>query len=252
MAGKGGAGKTTITATMARLAAQTMPDVFCLDADSNPNLAVALGMEGPPEVTVLPQSIVSRRLDGGPSLTLSLEQLLASHSAMGPDGIRLSHMGMPGHADAGCLCSAHGAARAVLADLGDTNTTTFVDLEASPEHFSRGTVRHVDTLVLVAEPYFRSLETVRRMAVLAHELELPRLVLVGNKLRDDGDALAVREFAGRHDLEVIAEVPWDDAVLDADRDRRPLVEAAPASPAVRAIETAMRRLLRPVDDASWP
>lgn len=245
VAGKGGAGKTTITATLARLAARTGQQVLCVDADSNPNLSVALGMDGDPSASVLPVSLVSRRLDG-PALTTSLEDLLAEHSRGGPDGIRLSHMGMPGHAESGCMCSAHGVVRALLADIGPGGWTTFLDLEASPEHFSRGTARHVDVLALVAEPYFRSLETVRRMADLAAELAIPRIAVVANKLRDEGDRDAVRAFAERHGLELVGQVPWDDAVLDADRDRRPLVEAAPHGPAVRSLTELVTRLLEDV------
>ena len=242
VAGKGGAGKTTITATMARLAARAGRDVLCIDADSNPNLAVALGMDGDPAATVVPPSLVSRRLDG-PALRAPLEQVLGAHSVLGPDGMRLSHMGMPGHAEAGCMCSAHGAVRAMLADIGHDGPTTFLDLEASPAHFSRGTARHVDVLLLVAEPYFRSLETVRRMADLGRELAIPQIGVVANKVRDAGDAEAVGEFCQRHDLAVVGEVPWDDAVLDADRDRRPLVEAAPGCTAVEGLTALTAHLL---------
>lgn len=243
VAGKGGAGKTTITATMARLAARAGHEVLCIDADSNPNLAVALGMDEDPASTVLPPTLVSRRLDGGPALTRSLHDVLATHAVPGPDGIRLTHMGMPGHAESGCMCSAHGVVRAMLADIGPDGTTTFLDLEASPEHFSRGTARHVDVLLLVAEPYFRSLETVRRMADLGRELAIPRIGVVANKVRDTGDVQAVGEFSQRHDLPVVGEVAWDDAVLDADRDRRPLLEAAPACAAVDGLTALTTDLL---------
>lgn len=237
VAGKGGAGKTTITATMARVAARAGHDVLCVDGDSNPNLAVALGMGDDPASAVLPTSLVSRRLDGGPALTTALEDVLSTHTVPGPDGIRLTHMGMPGHAESGCMCSAHGVVRAMLADIGPDRPTTFLDLEASPEHFSRGTARHVDVLLLVAEPYFRSLETVRRMAELARELAIPRVGVVANKVRDPGDTEAIVDFCRRHDLEVVGEVPWGDAVLDADRARRPLVEIAPDSAVVVALTT---------------
>lgn len=234
VAGKGGAGKTTITATLARLAAQSGQQVLCIDADSNPNLSVALGMDGEPGASMLPPSLVSRRLDG-PALTTSLDDVLATHSRVGPDGIRLSHMGMPGHAESGCMCSAHGVVRALLADVGPQEPTTFLDLEASPEHFSRGTARHVDVLLFVMEPYFRSLETVRRMAELGRELQIPSIVTVANKLRDEDDRAAVRAFAERHALSLVGEVPWDDAVLDADRDQQPLIDATPDGAAVRAL-----------------
>jgi CO dehydrogenase maturation factor len=153
-------------------------------------------------------------------------------------------MGMPQHAEEGCLCSAHAVVRATLADLGDDpGTFAIVDMEASPEHFSRGTARHVDALLLVTEPYFRSLETVRRMAELASELPIPDILLVGNKVRDEQDRDIIEDFATRHDLPVAVLVPWGDAVIDADRARTPLADAAPDHPVVAALHDLFRHLI---------
>lgn len=243
VAGKGGAGKTTTVATLARLAARDGRDVVCIDADSNPNLGVALGVEDPDSAPVLPPALVSRRLDGGPALTEPVDDVLASHTTVAPDGVRLTSMGRPGHAEEGCLCSAHGVVRAALADLGDPDRLVLLDLEASPEHFSRGTTRHVDLLVLVAEPYFRSLETVRRMGELAAELPISHVGVLATKLRDPEDEALLAEFCQRHDLDLLGHVPFDTAVLDADRDRAPLVEAAGDGPVVAAYRRLLDRLL---------
>lgn len=243
VAGKGGAGKTTTAATLARLAARAGRTVVCIDADANPNLGVALGMDDPDAPPVLPVSLVSRRLGDGPALTKAVEDVMAEHMIEGPDGVRMASMGRPGHAEEGCLCSAHGIVRATLADFDDPDAVVLVDLEASPEHFSRGTARHVDVLVFVAEPYFRSLETVRRMAELARELPIGRLVVIGNKIRDPQDADAIAAFCERHDLAMVGEVAFDTAVLDADRDRVPLVDVAPDGPAVTSYAAVLDRLL---------
>lgn len=245
IAGKGGAGKTTISATLARLQARTGRSVVAVDADANPNLGAALGV--PPDAArklgPLPPSVVSRRF-GGPSLTAPVDTVLETHGVLAPDGVRLVAMGAPAHADEGCLCSAHATVSALLADLGSSeDRLALVDMEASPEHLSRGTIRHVDVLCLVAEPYYRSLETVRRLAALAAELSIPRLAVVANKLRSPGDADAVREFAGRHHLELAGEVPWSDEVVEADRSSSSLVDSDGESAAVAAVGRLGSRLL---------
>lgn len=245
IAGKGGAGKTTISATLSRLVARTGTAVVAVDADANPNLAVALGIapENARAMAPLSASLVSRRFDG-PRLTAPVEAVLEEYAVVAPDGVRLVAMGAPAHADEGCLCSAHATVSALLADLGNSDSRlTVVDLEASPEHLSRGTVRHVDILCLVAEPYYRSLETVRRLAALARELEIPRLVVVANKVRSGLDADAVREFTDRHGLELAGGIPWSEEVVDADRDQTPLVQRDPQGPAVEAIGELGDRLL---------
>lgn len=252
IAGKGGAGKTTISATLARLAARQGRPVVTIDADSNPNLGVALGIEGvdPSAATPLPTTLISRRLDG-PSLTAPVNEVVAEYGIAGPDGIRLLHLGMPTHAEEGCMCSAHATVGALLGDLGTwAEALTIVDLEASPEHLSRGTARHVDALLLVAEPYFRALETVRRMAALASELPIPRVAVVANKVRSATDAEAVEAFCAQHGLEVIGAIPWSSVVLDADAARTPLSEQDDA--VVEAIRELGGRLLTDQPPAHQP
>jgi CO dehydrogenase maturation factor len=110
-----------------------------------------------------------------------------------------------------------------------------LDTEASPEHLSRGTARYADALVAVVEPYFKSLETGRRMAVLARDLGLERVSLVANKIRDDADLAAVREFADLHELEIAGVVPFDPAMTDAERAGIAPLDYAPDSPFISAI-----------------
>lgn len=225
VAGKGGAGKTTISATLARLAAADGRAVVAIDGDANPNLSVALGVDPDAAAALrpVPTSLVSRRR-GGSGLNASIDSVLAEHTAPGPDGVRLLGMGSPAHADEGCLCSAHAVVSAVLEDLGGAERFVVVDMEASPEHLSRGTIRHVDAVFLVAEPYYRSLETVRRMAALVAELPVPHVAVVANKVRSAQDAQAVADFCQRHGFAVAGTVPWDDEVGAADRARVPLVD----------------------------
>lgn len=119
---------------------------------------------------------------------------------------------------------------------------TIVDMEASIEHLTRGTVRNVDLLLVVTEPYFRSLETAGRIAPLARELGIPRVAAIANKLRTPRDEEAVRAYCTAHDLEVIAAVPFDEAVTEADAQGRALLDHAPEAPAVRAVADLAGRL----------
>jgi CO dehydrogenase maturation factor len=83
--------------------------------------------------------------------------------------------------------------------VADTARTTIVDLEAGLEHLSRGTARHVDTLLIIGEPYFKSLETASRSFALARDLGIARISMIANKIRTPRDEAAVRDFAGRRD-----------------------------------------------------
>ena len=246
VAGKGGAGKTTLSATLARLVARAGTPVVAIDADANPNLAPALGV--PPETAArlgaVPSSLMSRRI-GGSGLLEPVEDVVARYGIAAPDGVRLLGMGAPAHAEQGCLCSAHAVVSSLLEDLSGPELLVVVDMEASPEHLSRGTVRHVDVVCLVVEPYYRSLETVRRMAALVAELPVPRVVVVANKLRSRADHDAIAEFCERHGLELAGAVPWSDEVVAADRERIPVVQwpaATEVVAAVAAVATAVGAL----------
>jgi len=244
-AGKGGAGKTTIAATAARLSARGGRPVVAIDADSNPNLVVALGAGEIGETAArpsVPYSLVSRRLDR-PGFVRALDDVLLEHATAAPDGVQLVAMGAPRHAEEGCLCSAHAVVSALLAELGDRpGTLTVVDMEASPEHLSRGTARHADVLLLVAEPYYRALEAVGRLAGLARELPIGRVAVVANKVRSVEDDEAIAAYCERHDLDRVASVPWSDDVLAADRAARSLIDAAPDSDVVRSVADLITRI----------
>lgn len=247
VAGKGGAGKTTFCATAARLLSRRGCRVVTIDGDTNPNLHTAIGLGGaetlPP---FLPVSLVSRRFDG-PGLTVSIDEVLADYAATGPDGVHVMRMGAPEHPDEGCLCSAHATVSAVMAELGaQPGIVTVLDLEASPEHLSRGTARHADVLALIAEPYFRSLEAVRLQARLAGESSIGRVVVVANKCRSEPDRAGIEQFCNRHGLELVGMIPWSDTVLDADAATQPLLDLAPDDPVVDAIDSVIDAVGLPV------
>ncbi len=129
--------------------------------------------------------------------------------------------------------------RGLLGELATgTNgeTMTITDMEASIEHMSRATVRHVDAMLLVTEPYFRSLETVGRIAPLAEELGIEHVWAVANKVRSPRDEEIIRSYCAEHGVELGAVVPWDEAIQEADREGRALMDYDPLSPAVVAVE----------------
>jgi CO dehydrogenase maturation factor len=116
-----------------------------------------------------------------------------------------------------------------------TEDVCILDTEASPEHLSRGTARYADAMYAVVEPYYKSLETGRRMAALAHDLGLERVALIANKIRDGAELEAVREFAAQHSLDLAGVVPYDEALPEAERARRAPLDFAPEAPAIAAI-----------------
>lgn len=106
----------------------------------------------------------------------------------------------------------------------------------------RGTVRHVDRMLIVTEPYFRSLETVGRLAALGKESGIPHLAVLANKVRTSQEEEAIRDFCSRHDLEIAALIPFDPEVTRADNAGLSLLDVAPDCAAARAIVELSQQL----------
>ncbi|HET9495766.1 MAG TPA: hypothetical protein VFR15_16190 [Chloroflexia bacterium] len=119
-----------------------------------------------------------------------------------------------------------------------------VDMEASIEHMSRGTVRHTDVMLVVTEPYYRSLETTGRAAKLAQGLGIKEVFVVANKVRSPEDEEAIRRYSAERELEVIAVLPFDDDVRQADNAGTPVVDYEPQPAYVAVVEQLADRLLQ--------
>ena len=137
----------------------------------------------------------------------------------------------------------HATVRSVIESASSAaEDVCILDTEASPEHLSRGTAQYSETMLIVVEPYYKSLETGRRMALLGRDLGIPRVGLVGNKVRDGHEAEAVGEFAARHGIELAGLVPFDEGLPESERAQQAPLDFAPDGPAVAAIAEIGREL----------
>ncbi|GAC1431650.1 MAG: hypothetical protein NVSMB68_04000 [Thermoanaerobaculia bacterium] len=141
------------------------------------------------------------------------------------------------------MCSAHGAVRILLGEIvGSEKRPTVVDIEAGLEHLSRGTARNVDTLLAVFEPYFKSMETAARMSELGRELGIARVLGVANKVSSADEERELREFCAGKGLEVIAVIPQDPSVREAERAGVGPLDVTQSSPAIDRIGELARTL----------
>lgn len=124
-------------------------------------------------------------------------------------------------------------------------TVVVADMEAGLEHLSRagGTLRHVDLLLVVVDATHKVLLTAARTTALARQLGIAEIAYVANRARP-GDAERVRSFTAEHGGELVAELPVDEAVPDADRLGVSVLDHAPHSPSVRGIEELAETLAR--------
>jgi len=141
------------------------------------------------------------------------------------------------------MCGAHAAVRSLVAEMvGSHERPTVIDIEAGLEHLSRGTARGVDTLLIVFEPYFKSMETAARMNELGHELGIAKVFGVANKVSSADEERELRDFCAARGLEVIAVIPQDPVVRDAERGGVGPLDVKESSPAIDRIGELARAL----------
>ena len=245
ISGKGGVGKTTISAVLSRTLARRGHRVIAIDCDSDPNLGanVGLGESGAARLRpFLDQSGPDRRVPSG----LSAVELLDQYGMPGPDGITILLGAMAEKAGSGCTGIAHVVVRGLIERIEDElpGVVVVADMEAGLEHLSwaGGTLSYVDMLLVVLQPSSKVMMTADRTHKLAHELGIGRVAFVGNRGTRPGDVERMIEFAGERDCELLISIPEDGAIPAADRAAHCVLDTAPECQAVRAIGRLADRL----------
>lgn len=233
-AGKGGAGKSTIAGTFARLLARTGEPVLALDSDPLPGMPYALGI--PVEDQPIPDDVVIAGPDGGPRWILhpDLDALtvVERYGVITPEGVRYLQFGnLWGHVAS--LQRAQHAWSQVVRDLDDGAFHLVGDLPGGTRQAMFGWGKYADVVCIVVEPTAKSLHSARRLLNLgAADWGPQHIVLVANKVHDDAD---VDRIESRLDTTVTRAVPVDPAVAVADRRAMAPLDAAPEGPLTSAV-----------------
>lgn len=197
VSGKGGVGKTTVTALLARLLQQAGYRVLVIDADPDANLAATLGF--PNALQIVPivemKELIKERMG------LDDLETVRSYFRLNPqvddiperycqehEGVRLLVMGEIGKAGRGCACPENTFVRELMSHLLlEEKDVVLMDMEAGIEHLGRGTAKAVDWFLVVVEPGLRSIETANKIRQLATELGIRRIQAVANRIRSAED-----------------------------------------------------------------
>lgn len=235
--GKGGVGKTTLTALLAQVYAERGRDVLVVDSDPSPSLAGALGI--PPDVAadLRPISemdeLIEERTGAKPGSSGSFFTLnprvddIPERFSVTHEGVRLLEMGSVESGGAGCICPESAMLKTLFTHLlFRKDEVLLLDMYAGVEHLGRATVDFVDTMLIVVEPTRRSLATANQIKQLAADIGLTRLWLVGNRIRDDEDVAFLERERG--DIPLLGYLSEDPGVVEADRQGTSAFAVAPS------------------------
>lgn len=238
MAGKGGTGKSTLSAAIIRTIVEAgQTPVLAVDADANANLGELIGMQGELTLGGVREDFMEERsaIPAGMSKEAYFEMKLMS-VVNESDDVDLLVMGRP--EGKGCYCAANNILRAYMEKLQDNYPRVVMDNEAGLEHISRLTTRKPDALLLVTDHARRGIEAAHRIRGLIDELDLSvdTVGLVINRVPASGLDPLVEELARETGLELLATLPEDGEVARYDLEHRSVFEL----PADNAFVSAVR------------
>jgi CO dehydrogenase maturation factor len=234
--GKGGVGKTTLSALLAHVFVERGHKVLAIDADPATGLAAACGVPPDEAAAITPvvdmEDLIYERTGARKGETGGYFRLnprvddIPERFAISQDGIRILTMGSVKTGGAGCLCPEHALLRSLVTHLLlRRDEVLILDMEAGVEHLGRGTAGAVDAFIVVVEPGRRSIQTAHSIYALAKDLGISRVYVVGNKIVDDSDeAFVAEQLPGLH---VLGFLPTDRQAIKADRRGQAVFALAP-------------------------
>lgn len=222
--GKGGVGKTTFAATLARLYAEEGRKVLAADVDPDANLGLALGFSDEELDEIIPISkmrkLIEERTEADDfnrvfKLNPKVDDIPDKY-ARTCNGVKLLLLGTVETANSGCVCPEHVMLKRIINHLVlRSDDVVVLDMEAGLEHLARGTTAGMDQFVVVIEPGARSVQTYKNVKRLAEGLGVKRVGVVANKVRGEEDEAFIREKIPAEDL--LGIIHWNNEVIDADR-----------------------------------
>ncbi len=247
VAGKGGVGKTTVCGMLIdALIKDGKGPLLVVDADANSNLNEVLGVEVETTLGAVREEIAQAELRGDvipKNMTKADYAEYRFNSALiEEDDFDMLVMGRT--QGKGCYCFVNGILKTQVDKYVGNYRYTVIDNEAGMEHIARGTLPHVDTLLLVSDCSRRGIQAVGRIAEMVRELNLKpgTMRLIVNRAPGGVLSEGVKEEIAAQKLDLLGVLPQDEAVYEADCDGRPSSKIPDSSPMKQALRGLMKQL----------
>lgn len=218
ISGKGGVGKTTFAANFARWLSHKGVTILAVDADPDASLGTVLGIPDEVLANLKPivdmKELIEERMGGSGAfypLNPKVDDILDDYSVP-MDALRFFRMGNIKGGGTSCYCKENSFLNALVnALILDEKDTVILDMGAGIEQLTRGTAQGVDVLVIITEPSKVSVQTVKVIQKLGFELGIPRVLVVGNKVRNQKEENFLRDQFPKEQL--IGIIPYSDELL---------------------------------------
>ena len=246
VAGKGGVGKTTTCGMLIDyLCKKNRGPVLVVDADANSNLNEVLGVEVETSLGAIREEIAQAELKGTipASMTKADYADFKFNSALiEDDDFDMLVMGRT--QGKGCYCFVNGLLQRLMDKYSNNYSYVVMDNEAGLEHVARGTLPHVDTMLLISDCSRRGVQAVARLAEMINEMELnpKQMGLIINRAPGGVLSDGVKAEIDKHGLKLLGVMPQDESVYQCDCDGEPSARLPENNPVKVALKAIMKDL----------
>jgi len=244
MAGKGGTGKTTLSALIIRyLQKKGLGPILAVDADPSSNLVDALGLPVKQSLGTAREDFFETKGKLPPGTTKETYLEMKLHEILvESQGLDLLVMGRP--EGPGCYCYANNILRRHLDMLIKNYPFIVMDNEAGMEHLSRRTTQGVDYLLFLSDHSIKGIRTVGKIRELIDELKLSvrEKHLVVDRAPEKLDPGFSQEVE-KQELDLLGMVPVDPFISEYELRGKPLLDLPDESPAVQVVAGMMEKMI---------
>ena len=239
--GKGGAGKTTLVAIMAKLLSANGSKLLVVDADPPISLTYALGANPRKTVGQLRTRLIEDPREKREIGDKHIRDVIMEEALIDLDEMNLLVLGQA--EGPGCYCGVNELLKFGIESLAQKYEITLIDCEAGIEQINRRVINSISTLIMVSDPTIKGLRTAAYLKDIAGRYGVEgvyRTGLVINKVGKGAEDLT--EKAQEMGLDLLGLIPVDENVGEYDRVDRPTIELPDDSPSIVAVRRILKEL----------
>ena len=246
VAGKGGVGKTTTCGMLIDyLCKKSSGPVLVVDADANSNLNEVLGVDADVTLGTIREEMAQAELRGTIPAGMTkadYAEFKFNSALIEEDDYDMLIMGRT--QGKGCYCYVNGVLKTLVDKYAKNYTYVVMDNEAGLEHVARGTLPHVDTLLLISDCSRRGIQAVARLAEMIQDMDLKpgKLGLIVNRAPGGVLSDGVKAEIEKYGLDLLGVLPQDEGVYQCDCDGEPSAKLPDNSPMKQALKGIMQSI----------
>jgi len=238
--GKGGVGKTSISAAIVRTLAKEKPEarILAIDADPAVGLSTALGMEVHKTIDDIRMDFVNRVKDGETRQAIEMlgdaEYEILDALTEG-NGFAFIAVGRP--EAAGCYCRVNDYLKDIISILSKKFDYVVIDGEAGVEQVNRRVMEKVTHLLLVSDSSRKGIQVAESVRQVADNLVMyEKIGMIINRIRDD----KVKAVIKTESIPILAFIPEDFSLNQADIEGKSVFDLPAGSPILTGTEEALK------------